>query len=141
MITAPLLAESASANSAESRSGAKTLVSLAARRSSILMVVIGSIGGMPNALLIRQSTLPNSSSAFCTSDCRESSSVMSVATTRARRPWERTTSAIFSRRRSVRLTSTRSAPILAASSPMDRPRPGPTPDRTITLSCSSGTGR
>ena len=50
------------------------------------MVVIGSIGGMPKALLIRQSTRPNSSSAFSTSATRESSSVMSVGTTSARRP-------------------------------------------------------
>ena len=102
--------------------------------------VIGSIGGIANALLIRQSTLPNSSSARSTSRVRESSSVMSVGTTSARRPWPRTTSAIFSRRFSVRLTSTRSAPILAASSPSARPRPGPTPESTITLSFSSGTG-
>ena len=64
MMIDPFDAASASANSAESRSGAKTLVSLAARSASTGIVVIGSIGGMPNALLIRQSTLPNSSSAF-----------------------------------------------------------------------------
>ncbi len=140
MITEPCEAASASANRAERRSGAKTLVSFAARRSSTLIWVIGSIGGMPKALLIRQSTLPNSPTARSTSATRESSSVMSVGTTSARRPCERTTSAIFSSRRSVRLTSTRSAPILAASSPSDRPRPGPTPERTTTLSLRRGTG-
>ena len=38
-----------------------------AQRLDRLIVVIGSIGGIPNALLIRQSTLPNSSSARSTS--------------------------------------------------------------------------
>ena len=84
--------------------------------------------------------MPNSSTALSTSATRESSSVMSVGTTSARRPCERTTSAIFSSRRSVRLTSTRSAPIRAASSPSDRPRPGPTPDRTTTLSLQQRDG-
>ena len=140
MITDPFgEAASASANSAESRSGANTLVSLASRRLWRSSVVSGSIGGIPNALLIRQSTRPNSASAVSTSRVRASSSVMSVGTTSARRPCDRTTSAIFSSRRSVRETSTRSAPILAASSPSERPRPGPTPDRTTTLSASRGT--
>ena len=139
-MTDPFDAESASAKSAERRSGAKTLVSFAARRASTGMAVIGSIGGMPNALLIRQSTRPKCSSDFSTSATRCASSVMSVGTTSARRPYPSTTSAIFSRRRSVRLTSTRSAPIRAASAPSARPSPGPTPDRTTTLPARSGTG-
>ena len=63
----PGAAASASAKSAESRSGAKTLVSLAARSASRSMVLIGSIGGIAKALLIRQSTRPNSASALSTS--------------------------------------------------------------------------
>ena len=136
MTIEPPVAASASAKSAESRSGAKTLVSWASRRACRSSVVTGSIGGMPKALLTRQSTRPSSSSARSTSRTRCCSSVMSVGTTRARRPWERTTSAIFSSRRSVRLTRTRSAPIRAASSPSARPSPGPTPESTTTLSCS-----
>ena len=105
--------------------------------SSCLIVVSGSIGGIVKALLIRQSTRPYSSRVASTSRWHASSSLMSVGTTSARRPCDRTTSAILSSRFWVLDTSTRSAPSLAASSPSERPSPGPTPDSTTTLSCNS----
>ncbi len=128
---------SASANSVESRRGANALVSSERRRSSCLSVVSGAIGGIAKALLIRQSTRPYSSSDASTSARQASSSSMSVGTTSARRPCDRTTSAILSRRLRVREARTRSAPSLAASSPSDRPSPGPTPDSTTTFPSSS----
>ena len=57
----------ASANSVDSRSGASALVSSERRRASWSSVVSGSIGGIANALLIRQSTRPYSASAASTS--------------------------------------------------------------------------
>ena len=80
MMIEPLLSDSASANSAESRSGANTLVSLtlASLRGSIW--VIGSIGGIVNALLMTQSTRPNASRVLSRRLARESSSVTSVTT-------------------------------------------------------------
>jgi hypothetical protein len=140
MMIEPLDSASASANSAERRRGANTLVSftLASLRGSIW--VIGSIGGIVNALLMMQSTRPYAASVRSSRLTRESSSVTSATTVSQRPPTATTSSLSSSRRDSVRLAITRSAPIRAASIARQRPSPGPIPETTMTLPVSSGTG-
>src|SRR6478735_1675420 len=80
MMIEPFDSDRESAKRADSRSGAKTLVSLtfASLRGSIW--VIGSIGGIVNALLMTQSTRPNASRVLSRRLTRDSSSVTSVTT-------------------------------------------------------------
>ena len=139
MMIEPLLSDSASANSAARRSGPNTLVSLTLASLAGSIWVIGSIGGIANALLMMQSTRPNASSVLSRRLARESSSRTSVTTGTTFTPYGARSACSSSSRSSVRLAITRSAPILAASKASDRPRPGPMPEMTTTLPCSSGT--
>ena len=101
--------------------------------------MIGSIGGIVNALLMTQSTRPKASSDFATRRARESSSVTSVTTLTTLVPCPSSSAWSSSSRDSVRLAITRSAPIFTASSASARPRPGPMPEMTTTFPFSRGT--
>ena len=139
MMIEPLLCASASANSAESRSGANTLVSLTLASLAGSIWVIGSIGGIAKALLMMQSTRPNASRVLSRRLTRDSSSRTSVTTGTTCTSYVARSACSSSSRSSVRLAITRSAPILAASKASERPSPGPMPEMTTTLPWSSGT--
>ncbi len=64
----------------------------------------------------------------------------SVTTIATSAPSASTSVATSFRRSSVRLAMTSLAPILAASTASDRPRPGPMPEMTTTFPASTGAG-
>ena len=93
------------------------------------------MGGITSALCTSASTLPNSPTAAAASRSASASIVMSVGTTSARRPSSLISAATSSSRDAVLAASTTSAPAAAPRTAICRPRSGPTPDTTSTLSC------
>ena len=137
----PLLAESASANSAESRSGAKTLVSLTL--AQLARLDLGDrVHRRDRERVVDDAVDPTERLEGLVAQVDARVLVGDVGDDAARPSTPYAASSAWSSRSrdSVRLAITRSAPILAASTASDRPRPGPMPEMTMTLPCSSGTG-
>src|SRR5215469_4786046 len=134
MTTEPDVAASAGTNNRVIRSAETTLLLNPACTASRSTLQRSAMGGMTSALCTRASTLPNSSTAAVASRSASAATVMSVGTTRARRPSSLMSAATSSSRAAVRAASTTSAPAAAPRTAIWRPRSGPTPETTSTLS-------
>src|SRR5215472_9625670 len=133
--TAPSLAASAGMNSLVILSAEMTLLLKPACTASRSTLPRSAMGGITSALCTRASTRPNSSTEAAASRCASASDVMSNGTTSARRPSSLISAAISSSRVAVLAASTTSAPATAPRTAIWRPRSGPTPETTRTLSC------